>query len=65
MRSTGSRTGARPTPLPVAARNGLEVLDRIVLGEDAELDLVAGQVQEGRTWNEQLPDDGVYEAEEP
>ena len=50
--------------LSVASSDGLELLDGVVLGEDAELNLIAGQVQESWSWYEKLADDRMYKAEQ-
>ena len=50
--------------LSVASSDGLELLDGIVFGEDAELNLIASQVQESWAWYEKLADDRMYKAEQ-
>jgi hypothetical protein len=45
--------------MPVAPGYELKVGEDVVLGEETELDLIAGNIEEDRFWLEDLPEDGV------
>lgn len=45
--------------MPVVSGYELEVCEDVVLREETELDLVAGDIEEDRVRLEDLPEDGV------
>lgn len=45
--------------MPVAPGYALKVGEDVVLGEETELDLIAGNVEEAWFWLEDLSEDGV------
>lgn len=56
---TFASRGARSQSVPVVSGYELEVCEDVVLREETELDLVAGDIEEDRVRLEDLPEDGV------
>jgi hypothetical protein len=62
VRISGWGTGSL---FSVILGNGLEILESLALGEDAELEFVACYVEEGVFWAEDLTKEGMIELVEP